>query len=737
LSSPIDATRYRRARAIFLAAVDAGPGERERLVRDGCEGDADLRREVEELLEADSRPGGKTVGAIGSSLEPLVLGRSLVGRRIGRYRVLREIGTGGMGRVYEAVQDSPQRSVALKVMRSLVATPEVLRRFEFEVELLAQLRHPGIAQVFEAGTFDNGEEQVPWFAMELVAGARAVDVHVREANLGLRERLELVAEVCDAVHHGHQRGIVHRDLKPGNVLVDADGRPRVIDFGVAKSTNSDIAVTTLHTRLGALVGTLQYMSPEQCDSDPAAIDARTDVYSLGVILYELLCERPPYDVSGRSLPSAARTVREQEPERPSAVRRALRGDLEAIVLKAIEKQRERRYGSAADLAADLRRHLAGEPVEARPATLRWRVSRWIGRRPILATTIACAMIVVFAAAAALITLEYTLRRPDHLVLDPARRVLRLVSRAGKPLHEWDSRADGGFLLTEDVIRTTPAGDQRLLIVGWSEIARSDRAGEFTVHDARRPEATVWGSRDAMFVPPADEPERAEAKYVLRSLLVEDVLPGTPGKEIVALFRLNLYSASTVRIYDLDGGLLYEAWHDGALDAVRWHPMAHRLVVTGLDSEFRWDQRGVRSEKGDYPAVVFALEPRGGRVGSPQWLVRRGERRDPSLAWYKWLGPAESVVALHTVVPFFNDVANRLEAGSMTSLRFVGFATDSDQPKKPSLGFVLDSDGRILTRYAADEYKSLRDAGVLPNEKTFDLLDFEDLPAGAHEAGGPR
>jgi len=737
LSSQLDPTRYRRARAIFLAAVDARPEDRARVLAEGCRDDADLRREVEELLEADSRPGSQTIGVVGSSLESLVLGRSLVGRHIGRYRVVREIGSGGMGRVYEAVQESPQRSVALKVMRSLVATPEVLRRFEFEVELLAQLRHPGIAQVFEAGTFDDGEERVPWFAMELVAGARSLDHFVREAELGLRERIGLLAEICDAVHHGHQRGIVHRDLKPGNVLVDSDGRPRIIDFGVAKSTNSDIALTTLHTHLGSLVGTLQYMSPEQCDSDPAAIDARTDVYSLGVLLYELLCGRPPYEVSGRSLPSAARTVREHEPERPSAIRRSLRGDLEAIVLKAIEKDRERRYSSAADLAADLRRFLAGEPVEARAATWWWRLSRWIGRRPVLATAIACAMIVILVAAAVLVTLDYTLRRPDHLVLDPTRRVVRLVSRAGTSLHEWDSRAEGGVLLSEDVVRPAPSGDQRLLIVGWSESARNDLAGEFTVHDERRPEATFWGSRDAKFVPPADEPERAEAKFVLRSLLVDDVLPDSPGKEIVALFRLNLYSASTVRVYDLDGGLLYEAWHDGALDAVRWLPGARKLVVTGLDSEFRWDERGVRAEKSDYPAVVFALEPRRGRVGSPQWTVRRGRRQDPSLAWYRWLGPADRVVVLHTVIPFWNEGVSRLEAGSTVSLRFVGFWVDSGQPKKPSLGFVLDGDGGLLTRYAADEYKTLRDAGVLPNEMTFDLLDFEALPPGAHKADGPR
>jgi len=306
-------------------------------------------------------------------------------RTIGRYRIKGLIGGGGMGNVYAAVQEEPRRTVALKVMKPGIAAPRAMRRFELEAQTLARLRHPGIAQIYEAGTHDEGSGPVPYFAMEYVAGAKSITEYADGRSLGIRERLELFAKVCDAVHHGHQKGIIHRDLKPSNILVDSSGNPKIIDFGVARATDSDMAVTTLQTDVGQLIGTLQYMSPEQCDADPDGLDTRSDVYALGVVLYELLCARPPYDLAQVALHEAARVIREEAPEKPSTIDRTLRGDVETITLKALEKEPERRYQSAADLGRDIERYLTSEPIEARPASalyqLRLMATRHWGLTP--------------------------------------------------------------------------------------------------------------------------------------------------------------------------------------------------------------------------------------------------------------------------------------------------------------------------------------------------------------------
>jgi len=297
----------------------------------------------------------------------------MVGLTVGQYTIKRVIGSGGMGTVYEAMQQSPRRTVALKMLKQGIASRSALRRFEYEAQTLGRLRHAHIAQIYEAGTNDDGTGARPYFAMEYLAGAKPVTQYAREKKLGIRERLKLFASICNAANHGHQKGIIHRDLKPGNILVTNRGDPKIIDFGIARSTDSDMAVTTLQTDVGALIGTLQYMSPEQCDADPHDIDTRSDVYALGVVLYELLTDELPYNLSHQAIHEAARIVREEVPARPSTVNRILRGDVETISLKALEKDRDRRYQSAVELEQDIKRYLSGEPILARKASLGYQL----------------------------------------------------------------------------------------------------------------------------------------------------------------------------------------------------------------------------------------------------------------------------------------------------------------------------------------------------------------------------
>ena len=314
--------------------------------------------------------------------------------RIGNYRIIRLLGEGGMGAVYEAEQDQPRRTVALKVIKSSWASPSLLRRFEQESQALARLHHPGIAQVYEAGTADSGTGLQPFFAMEYIADALPLTQYAEKRRLNTEQRLLLMAHVCDAVQHAHLRGIIHRDLKPANILVDEHGHPKILDFGVARVTDSDTEATR-QTDVGQIIGTLAYMSPEQALADPLELDTRSDVYTLGVILYELLASKLPYNLSSK-LHEAIVTIREQDPATLSSVNRIYRGDIETVVVKAMEKDKARRYASAAELAADIRRHLKDEPIVARRASVSYQVYKFGRRHRALVAAVAAVMIVLTA-----------------------------------------------------------------------------------------------------------------------------------------------------------------------------------------------------------------------------------------------------------------------------------------------------------------------------------------------------
>ncbi|MCH8251770.1 MAG: serine/threonine protein kinase [Planctomycetes bacterium] len=273
---------------------------------EACAGKEELRADVLSLLAHDARADDAFMRPadrprVDWQADLLAAANRRIGQRIGAFTIKRVIAAGGMGTVYEALQDDPKRTVALKVMHRNVTSHSALRRFQFESLVLGRLRHPNVAQVYSAGMHDEDGERVPYFAMEFVPEARTIIEYAKDRALDTRARLTLFIDVCDAVHHGHQKGVIHRDLKPGNVLVDSSGTVKVIDFGVARGTDADLAITTQQTYVGQLVGTMQYMSPEQCDGDPYDLDIRTDVYSLGVVLYELLAGVPPYDISGTTI----------------------------------------------------------------------------------------------------------------------------------------------------------------------------------------------------------------------------------------------------------------------------------------------------------------------------------------------------------------------------------------------------------------------------------------------------
>jgi tetratricopeptide (TPR) repeat protein len=333
-----------------------------------------LGHHVEEsgFLEDPPIPGVFSAG----DLKPIDPGALFAG---GRFRLIRVLGTGGMGVVYEAEQDSPRRRVALKVVRAGVLSPGMLRRFRQEAEALARLAHPGIAQVYEAGVDAEGVAGgVPFITMELVAG-RPLNAYIAGERLSVRDRLELFTLVCDAVTHAHERGVIHRDLKPANILVAEGGHAKVLDFGIARFIDRGGGTASAATASGQVLGTLSYMSPEQARGETDAVDLRADVYSLGVILYELLAGRLPMDLSQCSVYEGVRRIVDDEPSHLGTIDKSLRGDLETIAAKAIEKDRDRRYPSAAALADDVRRYLRDEPIGARPATTWYQATKFARR----------------------------------------------------------------------------------------------------------------------------------------------------------------------------------------------------------------------------------------------------------------------------------------------------------------------------------------------------------------------
>jgi serine/threonine protein kinase/formylglycine-generating enzyme required for sulfatase activity len=310
-----------------------------------------------------------------ASAAPVTKTDDAAGRWIGSFQVVRKIGEGGMGIVYLARQKSPERHVALKMVRSALPGSDAVRRFQREAEVMGRLQHEGIAQIYEAGSVDLGHGRQPFFAMEFVEG---VSLSAAMASMSRKERLDIFVSICDAVAHAHAEGFIHRDLKPGNVMVDRRNRPKVLDFGLARTTQED-SPAAMRTRTGMVLGTLAYMSPEQCGGRTRDLDGRTDVYSLGVMLYEALSERLPYDTHGLTLADALRVIRETEPLPLGSLEAGCRGDLATIVHKALEKEPSRRYGGVSDFQEDLRRFLADEPILARPPSKAYQIRKFARR----------------------------------------------------------------------------------------------------------------------------------------------------------------------------------------------------------------------------------------------------------------------------------------------------------------------------------------------------------------------
>lgn len=518
--------------------------------------------------------------------------RESVPERIGQYRIVRVIGEGGMGTVYLAEQTEPvHRQVALKIIKLGMDTKQVIARFEAERQALAMMDYPSIARVFDAGATEAGR---PYFVMEYVPGVPITDYCDRE-KLDTNERLDLFIQVCEAVQHAHQKGVIHRDLKPGNILVSVkEGKavPKVIDFGVAKATHRKLIVGTLFTEQGQLIGTPEYMSPEQAEMTGLDVDTRTDIYSLGVLLYELLTGSLPFEPGSlrqAGFDEIRRIIREDDPPRPStrlsslgdessviakrrrtdprSLGRQLHGDLDWIVMRALEKSRTRRYESAHGLAADIRRHFAHQPVVAGPPSASYRMGKFVRRNRAWVGGAAATFVVLLAGVVATSAFALRAERLNSSLRTQNERALdaigQLIVEVGE-VDEWGlspgvghteagiDGPDGSFLVyrvwqnpdeTFDIrfnrITTASSGSDDVAVDAlayfavdltgaiWAELtARAselEQVAEFqsSQFDAIVPELMGAGLRDAIIEATSDE-EREYVRTVLGGINFTDI-----------------------------------------------------------------------------------------------------------------------------------------------------------------------------------------------------------------------
>ena len=514
-----------RAQSLFEQIIDLSPTDRSSALDNACRNDAQLREQVESLLTANDGAGSflgePTIDHVAAYSEPA----EQAGNTIGRYKLLEKIGHGGFGDVYMAQQLAPvKRRVALKIIKLGMDTKQVVARFAAERQALALMSHPNIARVLDGGETASGR---PYFVMELVRGDPITEYCDRE-KLPTRERLQLFQQVCLAIQHAHQKGVIHRDIKPNNVLVTvADGQPlaKVIDFGIAKATNTELTEKTLFTEFRQLIGTPQYMSPEQAERSGVDIDTRSDIYSLGVLLYEILTGRTPVDPS--TIKSAVweelqRVIREEEPQRPSMLVTALganseliaksrgteptrlgnllKGDLDWIVLKALEKDRTRRYGAASELSDDVQRYLDDEAVIATPPSAGYKLRKLIRRnKVVIAVASALTTALLIGLIATSITSVWAMRERDHALRaeQESRDAEQEASLASDRADQQADRARRMAAMVGNPFRD-PAEASELAKAWLADIEEFKKQGELSEKDILIQECqlSTWWSRMA-------------------------------------------------------------------------------------------------------------------------------------------------------------------------------------------------------------------------------------------------
>jgi eukaryotic-like serine/threonine-protein kinase len=635
---------WERVKELLDQALDLAPEQRARFLDEACASDSSLRAELESLLSYGEELNSDFLqspltGELDENVRRMEAAGSLTTGQLfaQRFQLTRKLGEGGMGQVWLAEQLSPvRRQVALKLIKAGMYDETVVQRFQSERQSLAIMDHPAIAKVFDAGTTPQGQ---PYFVMEYVPGLPITD-YCDQHKLPIKDRLELFIQACEGVQHAHQKAVIHRDLKPANILVVAvDGKavPRIIDFGLAKATTREVADQSLLTRFGNLMGTPGYMSPEQLDPNVRDIDTRTDVYSLGVILYVLLTGLEPFETKRWPKPALdelLRQLREEDPPTPSAkvsahretstasasargtepkqLARQLWGDLDWVTMKALERDRERRYATPLELGADLRRHLQDEPVVARPASAVYQIRKFVRRHRVAATAVgAVTILAIVASGAAVIAIrkqheaerqqiraEFQKHQADYQAMQALQAQSRLLTlTAAQRLRDADVTGAQGIIL--EVLRHPAFAKARTLaaISVFQDIRAADALfavlsghddivtsaayspdGTRIVTASRDKTARIWDSRTGTQL----------AVLNGHSATVKSATYSPDGTRIVTAS-----GDKTARIWDAQLGsqLAVLSGHSDSVTSAAYSPDGTRIITASHDKTARiWDAR---------------------------------------------------------------------------------------------------------------------------------------------------
>lgn len=717
--------------------------------------DLNTARQLAQMLSEDVPDGEDPDDQPGVENQPQEAMAAGLPKRIGVYRLIRLIARGGMADVFEA-QHPVRGRCALKVVLDVHAKSLLGRRLLREAEFLRMLEDPGIARVLDVGEgrIDDTEVLVPFVAMELIPKARPINTYAAEEELTLRERVALVESIARALGHAHLRGIIHRDLKPGNLLVSEDGVPKIIDFGIGTATQTlETPLPTMQTMPGQLLGTLQYMSPEQVEGDSTGVDVRSDVYSLGIVLYELLTQRLPYSTAGSPIMVGAQIIRSAPIPRPRSFNRAIDRDLESVVLKALSRPRQHRYQSMDALREDLALWLAGKRVGAR-VSRRWLdFTTWLSRHPVTATATLCGLMILVSILTSFGAVRYVNSRPDRLTIGRAARIAQIRSLGGSILHQWSNLSITRGQNRPAVIVKASDGyrTHKLVAVCFRRTDEND-AETIRIYSMAQPERALWtGPGVTPFALYPDYLERdinpitglpdKRVVYLGRVLEVADVFPSVPGEELISIETNVRHFPTAIRIYSLNGLLeggdievLYEVWHPGHLTQMVWIDETRSLIVCGGNNRLDYQQLGESHVSRRSANVVFALKPRLGFRDSNRWLTQFGANDPDKPVWYRVLTP--TLLCESWSIDLLSNIDEPTDAGHDTSIQVFPHIRNPDQSlSQIRVQWYLSSSGDLepargpLTDISRRQLNSLSDeerAGVF-NIEAMKLIEIE-MPA---------
>jgi serine/threonine protein kinase len=629
---------------------------------------------------------------------------------IADYLIEECVGSGGAGRVFRARQAQTNHEVAIKLLNQRLGESPSAARAWRELQVLGQLRLACLPRLLDYGEHEGRL----YLVSEFIDGLTLAD-YCDGRRLDCRRRVELLADVAEALHELHGYGVIHRDIKPDNIIVDNQGRPFIVDLGLASLLGDDSTRTI--TEEGVPVGSPAFMSPEQARGDLKALSALSDVYSLGSTAYFILTGDTPHDTH-TSVHEAIRRVAQEPPRSARAVCKSLPKPLAAVLSRCVSPHPRERYSSAQAFAADLRRWLRGDAVEASPPSAAQSLGRFVGRHPVLTTTALCAVILLLTVVLSYGSTWWLNQRPFEMRVSDTGRLAMLVSRSGQILHQWDTEQDGGVVVAKLV-----DNGERVVVLGTRGGSATARPGELCLYHLDQPEEPFWSSGTRFEVP---EPiSTIEGDYhQLSWASVEGVFSESPSPEIVAVHRHSPHSANLIRVYSLEvgepGKILYEVWHDGHIFDALWHETQHLLFLCGLNSEGSWRDRGVDDPSLQHPPfVILALRPEAGKIHR-EWIKTPGGGGRFEALWYRGVLPA-----VHTQCFSTSRMALRLPNDPRLGDRAVQLSLSTSATPQASITFTIDRDGAEIgvERFVSGNYG--RDT-AMPNSADFAIQPLPPL-----------